>query len=79
MENEDCLGVAAKRSRTKPTTYLYNRRFEPRLGRPEERIEGFHLCYILLSEKDPTHRYTGLTDDLEARHIVRRFLVLVSI
>ena len=44
VENEDCLGVAAKRSRTKPTTYLYNRRFELlrrrsetktlRLGRP---------------------------------------------
>ena len=30
-------------------------------------MKGFTYVYVLLSEKDATHRYTGLTDDLEAR------------
>jgi predicted GIY-YIG superfamily endonuclease len=30
-------------------------------------LKGFTYVYALLSEKDATHRYTGLTDDLEAR------------
>ena len=30
-------------------------------------MKGFTYVYILLSESDVTHRYTGLTEDLEAR------------
>ena len=30
-------------------------------------MKGFTYVYVLLSEKGGTHRYTGLTDDLEAR------------
>jgi len=32
-----------------------------------EKMKAFTYVYILISETDPTHRYTGLTDDLEAR------------
>ena len=37
------------------------------LASQRKELKGFTYVYILLSEKDPTHRYTGLTDDLEAR------------
>ena len=30
-------------------------------------MEGFTYVYVLISETDVTHRYTGLTNDLEAR------------
>jgi len=30
-------------------------------------MKGFTYVYVLLSETDATHRYTGLTDDLDAR------------
>lgn len=30
-------------------------------------MSGFHYVYILVSEKDSSRHYTGLTDDLEAR------------
>jgi predicted GIY-YIG superfamily endonuclease len=30
-------------------------------------MEGFTYGYILINDKDATHRYTGLTEDLEAR------------
>jgi len=30
-------------------------------------LKDFTYAYVLLSEKDTTHRYTGLTDDLNAR------------
>jgi len=30
-------------------------------------LEGFTYVYVLLSEKDATRRYIGLTDDLGAR------------
>jgi predicted GIY-YIG superfamily endonuclease len=30
-------------------------------------MKGFTYVYILFSEKESNHRYTGLTDDLEAR------------
>jgi putative endonuclease len=30
-------------------------------------LKGFTYVYVLLSEKDAIHRYTGLTDDLEVR------------
>jgi putative endonuclease len=30
-------------------------------------LKGFTYVYILLSEQDATRRYTGLTDNLEAR------------
>ena len=29
--------------------------------------KGFTYVYVLLSEKDTTRRYTGITNDLEAR------------
>jgi putative endonuclease len=32
-----------------------------------EKLKGFSYAYILLSEKDENHQYTGLTDDLQAR------------
>jgi putative endonuclease len=32
-----------------------------------EKLKGFSYVYILLSEKDENHQYTGLTDDLQAR------------
>jgi predicted GIY-YIG superfamily endonuclease len=30
-------------------------------------MTGFHYVYILVSEIEPSHHYTGLTDDLETR------------
>ena len=30
-------------------------------------MKDFTYVYVLLSEKDPTRRYTGLTNDLKAR------------
>ncbi|MBW1888418.1 MAG: GIY-YIG nuclease family protein [Deltaproteobacteria bacterium] len=30
-------------------------------------MKGFTYVFVLLSDKDATRRYTGLTDDLEAR------------
>ena len=30
-------------------------------------MKGFTYVYVLLSEADATHRYTGLTDNLDAR------------
>ena len=30
-------------------------------------MEGFHYVYILVSEKDPSKHYTGVTSDLEDR------------
>jgi predicted GIY-YIG superfamily endonuclease len=30
-------------------------------------LKGFTYVYVLLSKKDTTHRYTGMTNDLEAR------------
>jgi len=30
-------------------------------------MSRFHYVYILVSEAEPTHHYTGLTDDLHAR------------
>ncbi len=30
-------------------------------------MKSFTYVYVLLSETDATHRYTGLTDDLDAR------------
>ena len=32
-----------------------------------EKMEGFTYVYVLISETYVTHRYTGLTNDLEAR------------
>jgi putative endonuclease len=37
------------------------------LASQREKLKGFTYVYILLSEKDETRRYTGLTDDLQAR------------
>jgi len=37
------------------------------LASQSNEMMGFTYVYILFSEKDTTHRYTGLTDDLEAR------------
>ncbi|CAB1075946.1 hypothetical protein D1AOALGA4SA_3748 [Olavius algarvensis Delta 1 endosymbiont] len=38
-------------------------------GAPSQRKEmkGFPYVYVPINGKDATHRYTGLTDDLEAR------------
>ena len=30
-------------------------------------MKGFAYVYVLWSEKDANHRYTGMTDDLETR------------
>jgi predicted GIY-YIG superfamily endonuclease len=30
-------------------------------------LKAFYYVYVLVSEKDPSRRYTGLTDDLESR------------
>ena len=30
-------------------------------------MKGFTYVYIIVSEQDVTHRYTGITEDLEAR------------
>jgi putative endonuclease len=30
-------------------------------------MKGFHYVYTLTSQADPSHHYTGLTDDLDKR------------
>jgi predicted GIY-YIG superfamily endonuclease len=37
------------------------------LASQRKEMKGFTYVYILLSDNDKPHRYTGLTDDLEAR------------
>ena len=37
------------------------------LASQRKEMKGFTYVYILLSDNDETHRYTGFTDDLEAR------------
>jgi len=37
------------------------------LASQRKELKGFSYVYILLSQKDATRRYIGLTDDLEAR------------
>jgi len=37
------------------------------LASQRKELKGFTYVYVLLSEKDATHRYIGLTDDLKAR------------
>ncbi len=37
------------------------------LASQRKELKGFTYVYVLLSQKDATHRYTGLTDDLDAR------------
>jgi predicted GIY-YIG superfamily endonuclease len=37
------------------------------LASQKKDLKAFTYVYVLLSEKDATHRYFGLTDDFEAR------------
>jgi predicted GIY-YIG superfamily endonuclease len=37
------------------------------LASQRKKLKGFTYVYVLLSEKDASRRYTGLTSDLEAR------------
>ena len=66
VENEDCHGVAESEAGPRKITSLIIAS-NYALASQREELKGFTYVYILLSEKDATRRYTGLTDDLETR------------
>jgi predicted GIY-YIG superfamily endonuclease len=77
VENEDCHGVLSRRSSESEAGSLKRSRAKHRiltiivsnyaLASLGKEMKGFTYVYILLNDKDATHRYTGLTDNLEAR------------
>jgi putative endonuclease len=64
VKSEGCRAVASWRRRTVHHT---SNCCELRLGKPAWQMDSFTYVYILQSESDPRHFYTGRTKDLRER------------